>query len=869
VQPSPGLGDHPAIPSLHLNILDPSIALHNTFSVLGEEDLWCDDKVGTRASDQIPAQMVVSAPLPPSCSVEDCAQLALALPQILDYLSLYGFVSDESFRPEKTLQHWQLCSAYCGWMKFLKYKFSAFFAFYLNTEIPVPPFPVRDHPSMLVGSTAGRFTRLVMHKDASQPFLDFTLSFATGVLYLKKCMPRSLPSELLAAREKTKKVLTTKQQIPVLPNCPSTFDDLLFQCRRTARDVFNVDGQVVKFTDRDLHRPFFPSIRANNSHSRGDLGTYGQLRDAGYYGPPPVPTEDELWDEDPSDIEKWYRDDVKTFEDLCAYSQAVEVDYDEEVRRYGDGEREYCDVNVESRPLRVKPSFRESVERRHREMYEAVRRDLSAVPESPVVKLVSLAESLKIRIISKGPGLSYWLLKPIQMFLSKLLGNHRCFALTRNTDLQFTTDHVNDVIGNVEGDIASLDYEGATDNFNPLVSEAIVRELSDMMKLDPFLTELFVTALIRHLIGQTPQEWGQLMGSIVSFVVLCIGNAAVCRHSLELSWNRTFTLSDAPLSINGDDGLTRGPPAFKRIWSQLSTLVGLKPSIGKVYFHSHYANINSTSFILRDGRFVHVPFVNMGLVCGLKRSSADPDDVSDVADSVGSHASSLGSRHHSLIRSCPPPLVQKVHSLYLRRHKDLLTSLYPVPLYVSEEFGGAGLCPVYSDTSFDYEDPYDGAGCVDNIRYAFGPSSIEQDIVTHLSLHPHPGLHRLPSAAPVAVRNIWTRALRSQYPAGLFDISEEDCGLLDISVPLIARHVTGLLSDPSRQFHRNQSVWKRLRRRFLRDTSASVHTQLSEFDSDWWSLHSVVTVRGPAFSLRGDSTSLGAGTCHSPSLELD
>jgi len=141
VQPSPGLGDLSEIPFRHLAVLCQSIPVYNTFESLtgevdGEDDLWPIGTNGNQIQDPIPAQMVVSAPIPPSCSVDDCAQLALALPQILDYLSLYGFVLDKRFRPEKTLQHWQLCSAYCGWMKFLKYKFSAFFAYYLNTQQP-------------------------------------------------------------------------------------------------------------------------------------------------------------------------------------------------------------------------------------------------------------------------------------------------------------------------------------------------------------------------------------------------------------------------------------------------------------------------------------------------------------------------------------------------------------------------------------------------------------------------------------------------------------------------------------------------------------------------------------------------------------
>jgi hypothetical protein len=117
---------------------------------------------------------------------------------------------------------------------------------------------------------------------------------------------------------------------------------------------------------------------------------------------------------------------------------------------------------------------------------------------------------------------------------------------------------------------------------------------------------------------------------------------------------------------------------------------------------------------------------------------------------------------------------------------------------------------------------------------------------------------------------VWMRAVRSQFPPGRFDISDADAGFLDITVPLMSERIQGLLSDPQRQLHRNQSVWKRLRHRFHRDQSSPVRTQSFEFDSDWWSRYSVVTVRGPAhLCLSGDSTVLGDSTCRSPFPELD
>lgn len=850
MRPPLGCGDSVVeIPSLHHSPLLSSMPCLNTFSALEHEvdaagEALGDGKDGC-PQDQISGANGSANSRQPCPSADDCSQLALALPTVLEFLSLYGFDAS-TFSPSATLQHWQLCSAYCGWMKFLKYKFSAFFASYLGGDMPKAPFPVPDHPSMLLGSTGGRFIRKMM-----LPRDELSLEFAIGVLYLKKASPRALDREIAAALEKCKWVLTTPQPIPQLPNCPVTFDDLRAECRRTVREIFRPEGTKVRFTLEDLHRPFAPSLRANVRSRRCDLGTFGQLRDQGYYGPDPndICTESELWDEDPDDLLAWSTSMMsQCLHGRVAFQGAVELDDDEQVKRSGRCERELCDVNVNSRPVRVSGAFRRRVQERHTALYEQVRRDVSRDRDKFKVKLVGLAEALKIRVISKGPGRSYFLLKPIQMFLSELLGRTRCFALTRNTALDFTIDHVNDVLGSVPGTFASLDYEGATDNFNPAISNEIGEALCDEMELDDDLRAIFLKALTGHTIDGESQQWGQLMGSIVSFVVLCIGNAAVVRRSLELARGETLQLSTAPITINGDDGGVRGPSSFGGIWSMLSTLVGLKPSLGKVYFDTHYFNINSTSFILSPaGRLKHVPYVNMGLAYGLKRSTSDEGrlSVTDIADPIGEHSATLGSRHRDLIRTCPPALVEKVHDLFLRKNRDLLSLTKPLPLYAPEEFGGVGLQPIFSSISFDYDAEFESAGCVDEIRYSHGLSAQDSAIVDYLRFHPVPGLHRLPTDSPAAIRSLWVDAIRPCFSEmSNFDITDADAGFLDVSTYLLTPHsIYERDVNSLRQFRRNQTAWKRLRRRFRAGQSSPVHTPgVVSFDLPGPVGDSVVTV---------------------------
>jgi hypothetical protein len=682
-------------------------------------------------------------------------------------------------------------------MKFLKYKFSAFFASYLGTELPKAPFPVPDHPMQLCGSTAGRFIRKMLRSDRA-------LSFATGVLYLKKAMPRALDSELRAAVEKTKLVLTTSQPIPSFPASPLSFCDLLQECRRTVREIFRSPRGRVRFEKKDLHRPIAPSIRANFRSARSNLGTLGCLLADGYLEDSD-PIDQEIVDLRDVDVHgPPTREEFETAHRAVVYPRfrdAVELDVKEvSLRGCGEDGVSEClcggDVNDDSLPLRVTDSFRNDFSSAYAQLYERIRFEQQNEPFD--VKLVPLAESLKIRVISKGPGYKYWLLKPIQVFLSKLLGRHRCFALTRDTDLDFTTSHLNEVFSGFEGDYHSLDYEGATDNFNPQVSEAICDELSKCMELDEDLARDFTSALTGHVIDGVPQRWGQLMGSVVSFVVLCIGNASVVRAAYEHTVHRSVSLSEAPITINGDDGGVKAPSEFLPLWKMFSATVGLKPSLGKVYSHPFYLNINSTSFWSSPSGLRHIPYVNMGLVCGLKRSS---ELVIADATSYDDRTATLGARHRALIKSCPPDLVHSVHVLFLKMHADLLSSslLSLLPRYVSEDFGGLGLQPIPGGL--------------------WGPTWMDRDICDFLSSTSFSLLRRLPGDAPLAVRSLWTSALPFRPSPGCpsMDMTERDIGFLDVASFYVAGfRLQNGLHDPLLQLRKNATVWARLRRRFSR-----------------------------------------------------
>jgi len=252
----------------------------------------------------------------------------------------------------------------------------------------------------------------------------------------------------------------------------------------------------------------------------------------------------------------------------------------------------------------------------------------------------------------------------------------------------------------------SGDYAAATDNLAPWVSETIALAIADEIGLKPVERKLFVDNLIHNIInlhdgGSAPQRWGQLMGSVISFPILCIANAAMCRWSLEVDKDRSFSLSNTSLMINGDDVVFRTTKAGHKIWERMTAFVGLETSLGKTFLTKAFAQINSTNFkkldtpvdeydsesgITRQMWFKQGQYINLGLLYGLKRSG-EKVGLDVVADAK----ISLGARCRDLIRNCPLELRESVMRLFLSHHRQQLNQLRDIPWFVPEALGGVGL----------------------------------------------------------------------------------------------------------------------------------------------------------------------------------
>jgi len=624
---------------------------------------------------------------------------------------------------------------------------------------------------------------------------------------------------------KTKKVLTTRQ-IPPQSTTPYkgrtvTIDDIQQQVKRTCVEIVRVTKARGKFTESVLHKPYAPSVHASYTSTRSRLGTFGDLIAGGYLGE--IKYDDEILPlDDPVPKGRrtintdFGRQVLDPFRGVEEYVGAVEIVSGEEEVRCSSGE-ELRVLESLDEELVVRPEWGDSFKSYYASIYERVRE--SEKDQKFDVKLVALAESLKIRVISKGPGFKYFLLKPLQKFLSKMLGKMRCFRLTRET---VSEAYLDEMFSKVDGLFHSLDYEGATDNANPLCSKAACESLSELLELAEDIAQAFLLSLVGHTIDGAEQVWGQLMGSVTSFVILCILNAAIIRFSFELSEKRSVSLEECPMSVNGDDGLVRASAAFLPIWEDVAAVAGLKPSIGKVYTHPSYANINSTSYEFLDGHFHLIPYVNMGLLYGFQRSSVGLSPTM-AADSWDERSGSLGARVRALNDFCPPRLREHVHRAFIARHSSLLTGILSgTEWYVPEEFGGLGFPTIYRHPS----DVPDWSGDVDDLPLVFGMRPWQVAAVSWLANHPNANFtRRIPKEAPVRARAAWSSSIpyRSSRTRS-FRVGEKSERLLDVSAYYVAPTLVRaeLSADPLRQLKANIRAWGRLRRRFDRDP-ATVH----------------------------------------------
>jgi hypothetical protein len=692
--------------------------------------------------------------------IRECVDILMRLAKF------YGF-DDDKFSIKNTYDHWIECCLNSpeSPIAFIKYKLNAFY-FYWSRDIGTDVSGVAKNPSYLFDNPkfiiGGRFCRflLKMRRDDFKLFL----SFITSVLYSKMGMPRPDEVFLHNSAKKTLKKLTTP---PVIQkpfsltrwSDETKIDGTIYQDRVKVEAVRMVQEL---FKDRvystlDRVKPSVPSTAANYILSRGKCGTIGVLFESGI---------------------------LKKYQTLEKLVEVMEVQTGADTSAYTiDRQKIISAVDYTKLSTRFTMLYQEILDR--------------AITEPANAELVPLAESLKARVISKGPPFTYCALKPLQKFLWKTLRQHRAFKLIGEP---VTPMVLQDIIGanlKEEEKFLSVDYADATNQIHGWLSECIMREIAKVIQLDKSEEELAVRSLIHHEISlsnkdlmrlepgekkllKSKQQTGQLMGGILSFPILCIANAVVLRLTKEITDDRLYRVDDLNFAVNGDDGLIKTTLIGKTNWERISEYVGLSPSVGKVYFNKYLLNINSENFIhypngyqsvigtkgkWRLQHFESVGNINMGLFMGLQRSTIiqplskkeqkrkdDANKITNVdvkkykmtqkeltsIDVAGTKSGldfqTFGARARELIDNCPYNLRERVLGAFIHKHEKNI--IFKLPYFIPEHLGGLGL-------------PTVGGHC-----------SSEQDLRFARKLFENPDVFPLPKRSPTASWRFWEYAVK-------------------------------------------------------------------------------------------------------------
>jgi hypothetical protein len=170
------------------------------------------------------------------------------------------------------------------------------------------------------------------------------------------------------------------------------------------------------------------------------------------------------------------------------------------------------------------------------------------------------------------------------------------------------------------GPLVSGDYRAATDNLPTEVASAILLEAAKSSAVVPTSVWAYALEMLRPVVSFRDSSglWdsfevrrGQMMGSYLSFPLLCLQNFVAFRYALFTAGRSRERL---PLLINGDDILFQSDESFFDHWKSVVGMVGLEVETSKTSFSSSYGTINSTLVRWRRQRLRVVPTVRLGVL---------------------------------------------------------------------------------------------------------------------------------------------------------------------------------------------------------------------------------------------------------------
>jgi hypothetical protein len=161
----------------------------------------------------------------------------------------------------------------------------------------------------------------------------------------------------------------------------------------------------------------------------------------------------------------------------------------------------------------------------------------------------------------------------------------------------------------------SGDYESATDNLNRYVSMAILLTLEETSSYTPpSVWKLAHETLRNRFEDGSLQQTGQLMGSVLSFPLLCMQNYFAFRYAIPRR---------VPVRINGDDIVFRATKYEADRWFEQVGHSGLVVSKGKTLVLKSCFSLNSSFFHSLDDGCEAIPVIRSSPLFGAAESASE------------------------------------------------------------------------------------------------------------------------------------------------------------------------------------------------------------------------------------------------------
>lgn len=307
------------------------------------------------------------------------------------------------------------------------------------------------------------------------------------------------------------------------------------------------------------------------------------------------------------------------------------------------------------------------------------------------VEIIPLKEPLKIRTISKGNALKYWLAKPVQKTMRDLIRKFPQMALTGGP---LTEDHLRWLWSETESlkqriapfcpdldldftHVVSGDYKGATDGIDIRATKLAFEIVLSSIKCPAHynteetrerwkqsLRDVLYEQLLHYPESEhggpdtTQQTNGQLMGSNLSFPILCVINLVGYWLTLEEYTGLQIEPNKLPVLINGDDILFRTPKprpdvpnSFYELWKKNVSTLGFELSVGKNYIHSTILTVNSECWVVsgdeQSPSFRRVRHLNVGLLTNNNAAARLESRVLPLSERIEEVLEGAHDKHHA------------------------------------------------------------------------------------------------------------------------------------------------------------------------------------------------------------------------------